>query len=151
MCYQRVFALKTKSLLAAQSQKYTIVFPISITKMQAKGAFSKVPLPKRQVVIRPQSLPKMMTIVSEFSDSSDSLAKVSSSRRANLLSSVGLVVGASICLPRAADAAYGDSARVFGEKTKTSDFTQFVEDEFSVDIPAKWNPDGSKINGSKLR
>jgi hypothetical protein len=93
----------------------------------------------------------MMTIVSEFSDSSDSLAKVSSSRRANLLSSVGLVVGASICLPRAADAAYGDSARVFGEKTKTSDFTQFVEDEFSVDIPAKWNPDGSKINGSKLR
>ena len=100
---------------------------------------------------RPQSRKPAMTTLCAEGSRSDAAQKVRSSRRAALLSSVGVALGASVALPRAADAAYGDGARVFGAKTKTSDFTQFVEDDFSVDIPSKWNPDGSTIKGSKLR
>lgn len=79
-----------------------------------------------------------------------SMDRESPSRR-NFLLSTGLAQLGLSTVPMAAEAAYGDSARVFGSKTKTSDFTQYIGDAFAVEIPAKWNPDQSIISGSKLR
>lgn len=63
---------------------------------------------------------------------------------------LGALLGASATV-RPADAAYGDSARVFAGKTKSGDFTSFVGDKYKVEIPSKWNPDGSVVDGSDLR
>lgn len=71
------------------------------------------------------------------------------SRRAALGAALGVALAAAA--PRPADAAYGEAARVFGAKTKLSEFTTFVGDGYFLEIPSKWNPDKSIIVGSDLR
>ncbi len=52
-----------------------------------------------------------------------------------IAASVPALVSASPAL-----AAYGDSANVFGKVTNTSGFVPYAGENFSVLLPAKWNP-----------
>lgn len=59
------------------------------------------------------------------------------SRRLALTALVGAAAIGSRVSP--ADAAYGESANVFG-KQKTTEFTPYNGDGFTLQVPAKWNP-----------
>eukprot|EP01024_Parvocaulis_polyphysoides_P043647 TRINITY_DN4001_c0_g2_i2.p1 TRINITY_DN4001_c0_g2~~TRINITY_DN4001_c0_g2_i2.p1 ORF type:complete len:272 (-),score=44.03 TRINITY_DN4001_c0_g2_i2:151-900(-) len=64
------------------------------------------------------------------------------------------MVGAAILLTRtnSSEAAYGDSANVFGKITNISGFVPYTGDGFAVQLPAKWNPSKEKdFKGVKLR
>eukprot|EP00873_Tetraselmis_striata_P041737 jgi/Tetstr1/462001/TSEL_007072.t1 len=80
----------------------------------------------------------------------DVVAVVTSSRRSLLLGAGAAAVAVLSAAPEA-QASYGEAARVFGSKTKNSEFTSFVGDGYALDIPAKWNPDNSISRGSQLR
>lgn len=68
---------------------------------------------------------------------SNTAVNESISRRLALTLFVGAAAVGSKVNP--ADAAYGESANVFG-KQKTTDFTAYVGEGFKLQIPAKWNP-----------
>lgn len=59
--------------------------------------------------------------------------------RRSLLSLMS-IAGASLLGASPAQAAYGDSANVFGRVTNKSGFTAYAGENFSVLLPAKWNP-----------
>eukprot|EP01024_Parvocaulis_polyphysoides_P012453 TRINITY_DN144_c0_g1_i1.p2 TRINITY_DN144_c0_g1~~TRINITY_DN144_c0_g1_i1.p2 ORF type:complete len:251 (-),score=67.33 TRINITY_DN144_c0_g1_i1:187-939(-) len=64
------------------------------------------------------------------------------------------MVGAAILLTRtnASEAAYGDSANVFGKITNKSGFVPYTGEGFAVLLPAKWNPSKEKdFKGVQLR
>lgn len=75
---------------------------------------------------------------------------VAVSRRASL----ALVAGASLLALRAgpAEAAYGESANIFGKTGNTTGFIPFKGDGFSLSIPSKWNPSKeAEFPGTVLR
>eukprot|EP01023_Acetabularia_acetabulum_P062661 TRINITY_DN774_c0_g1_i12.p1 TRINITY_DN774_c0_g1~~TRINITY_DN774_c0_g1_i12.p1 ORF type:complete len:293 (-),score=66.70 TRINITY_DN774_c0_g1_i12:224-979(-) len=64
------------------------------------------------------------------------------------------MVGAAILLTRtnASEAAYGDSANVFGKITNTSGFLPYTGEGFAILLPAKWNPSKERdFEGVQLR
>jgi photosystem II oxygen-evolving enhancer protein 2 len=64
------------------------------------------------------------------------------SRRAALALVAGVIAaGAKV---GSANAAYGESANVFGAPKKQTGFTLFTGNGFSVDVPSKWNPSKEK-------
>jgi photosystem II oxygen-evolving enhancer protein 2 len=72
------------------------------------------------------------------------------SRRAALALVAGIVAAGSRIAP--ANAAYGESANVFGAPKKQTGFNTYVGDGFTVDIPSKWNPSKEKeFPGTVLR
>ncbi|KAF3321627.1 oxygen-evolving enhancer protein 2 [Carex littledalei] len=75
---------------------------------------------------------------------------VAVSRRLALTALVGVAaVGMKV---KPADAAYGESANVFG-KPKTTEFMPYTGDGFKILIPAKWNPskEAAEFPGQVLR
>ncbi|KAK4716550.1 hypothetical protein R3W88_014888 [Solanum pinnatisectum] len=60
------------------------------------------------------------------------------SRRLALTVLIGVASIASKVSP--ADAAYGESANVFGKPKKNTDFLSYNGDGFKLQIPSKWNP-----------
>lgn len=63
---------------------------------------------------------------------------VAVSRRLALTALVGVAaVGMKV---KPADAAYGESANVFGKPKTNTDFLPYTGDGFKLNIPAKWNP-----------
>jgi len=74
---------------------------------------------------------------------------VNVSRRLALTVLIGSAAIGSKVAP--ADAAYGESANIFG-KPKSTDFVPYNGDGFSLSIPAKWNPSREKeFPGQVLR
>ncbi|XP_073143854.1 oxygen-evolving enhancer protein 2, chloroplastic-like [Henckelia pumila] len=60
------------------------------------------------------------------------------SRRLALTVLIGAAAVGSKVSP--ADAAYGESANIFGKPKTNTDFTPYTGDGFKLTIPAKWNP-----------
>ncbi|XP_024367229.1 oxygen-evolving enhancer protein 2, chloroplastic [Physcomitrium patens] len=72
------------------------------------------------------------------------------SRRAALALVAGVVAASARIAP--ANAAYGESANVFGAPKQSTGFSPFTGDGFSLDIPSKWNPSKEKeFPGTVLR
>lgn len=72
------------------------------------------------------------------------------SRRMALALVAGVVAAGARIAP--ANAAYGESANVFGTPKKQSGFTPYSGDGFSLEIPSKWNPSKEKeFPGTVLR
>lgn len=72
------------------------------------------------------------------------------SRRVALALVAGAVAAGVKTAP--ANAAYGESANVFGTLKQQSGYTPFAGDGFSVEIPSKWNPSKEKeFPGTVLR
>ncbi|CAL9013260.1 unnamed protein product [Prunus brigantina] len=63
---------------------------------------------------------------------------VNVSRRLALTALIGAAALGSKVSP--ADAAYGESANVFGKPKTNTDFLPYVGEGFKLSIPAKWNP-----------
>lgn len=75
--------------------------------------------------------------------------RAESDRRAALVS---LAAIPAILTAKPAEAAYGDSANVFGKATNTSGFVPYTGDGFAVLLPSKYNPSKEKdFNGVVLR
>ncbi|KAK1393398.1 Oxygen-evolving enhancer protein 2, chloroplastic [Heracleum sosnowskyi] len=83
-----------------------------------------------QVICRAQ---KQVSVVQE----DDTAASATLSRRLALTVLIGAAAVGSKVSP--ADAAYGESANVFG-KPKTTEFMPYTGKDFTLLIPAKWNP-----------
>ncbi|KAL8031237.1 hypothetical protein ABFX02_13G011400 [Erythranthe guttata] len=60
------------------------------------------------------------------------------SRRLALVILIGAAAVGSKVSP--ADAAYGESANIFGKPKTNTDFKPYIGDGFKVSIPSKWNP-----------
>ncbi|XAR52819.1 hypothetical protein NMG60_11021104 [Bertholletia excelsa] len=68
----------------------------------------------------------------------DSATAAAVSRRLALTLLVGAAAAGSKVSP--ADAAYGESANIFGKPKQNTDFLPYAGDGFKVEIPSKWNP-----------
>ncbi|PIN20383.1 hypothetical protein CDL12_06931 [Handroanthus impetiginosus] len=72
------------------------------------------------------------------------------SRRLALTVLIGATAVGSKVSP--ADAAYGESANIFGKPKTNTDFKPYNGDGFKVSIPSKWNPSGEvEFPGQVLR
>ncbi|EPS69373.1 hypothetical protein M569_05393, partial [Genlisea aurea] len=72
------------------------------------------------------------------------------SRRLALTVLIGAAGLASKVSP--ADAAYGESANIFGKPKTNTDFRPYTGDGFKISIPSKWNPSGEiEFPGQVLR
>merc|ERR1712048_1059489 len=61
-------------------------------------------------------------------------------KRRDLLAAGAFALAGASVKDRAAFAAYGDGADIFGEVTNPSGFGAYAGDGFSLLLPAKWNP-----------
>jgi len=114
---------------------------LASTKSGISGASVTVAAPR-------VALATAKSFVVRASKSEDSDAAVS--RRTALALAAGILVAGSRIAP--ANAAYGESANVFGTLKKQSGFKSYTGDGFSVEIPAKWNPSKEKeFPGTVLR
>ncbi|KAL7102497.1 hypothetical protein ACP275_08G123700 [Erythranthe tilingii] len=82
----------------------------------------------------------------EAIESSDAVV----SRRLALTLLVGAAAVATKVSP--ADAAYGESANIFGKPKTNTDFKPYSGEGFKIEVPAKWNPSSEKeFPGQVLR
>merc|ERR1719382_457995 len=61
-------------------------------------------------------------------------------KRRDLLAAGAFALAGASVKDRAALAAYGDGANIFGEVTNPSGFVAYAGDGFSLLLPSKWNP-----------
>lgn len=69
------------------------------------------------------------------------IPRAEADRRAALM---GLAAVPAVLAAKPAEAAYGDSANVFGKMTNTSGFIPYTGDGFAVLLPSKYNPSKEK-------
>lgn len=84
------------------------------------------------------ALPRKSLAVRASSESNEAAV----TRRMTLALAAGVVAAGVKIAP--ANAAYGESANVFGAPKVQSGFTTVTGDGFKVDIPSKWNPSKDK-------
>jgi hypothetical protein len=73
-------------------------------------------------------------------------------KRRDLLAASAFAMAGASMKDRAAHAAYGDGANIFGQITNPSGFGAYAGDGFSLLIPSKWNPSKERdFPGTVLR
>jgi photosystem II oxygen-evolving enhancer protein 2 len=98
-------------------------------------------------VAAPRGAPVQRSLAVRASKAEDSEGV---SRRAALALLAGVVAAGAKIAP--ANAAYGESANVFGAPKQQTGFTPYTGDGFSLEIPSKWNPSKEKeFPGTVLR
>merc|ERR1712060_808362 len=70
-------------------------------------------------------------------------------KRRDLLAAGAFALAGASVKDRAALAAYGDGANIFGEVTNPSGFVAYAGDGFSLLIPSKWGPSKERSEGDR--
>jgi hypothetical protein len=94
--------------------------------------------PMQPVGLRPLVQPRSASTVPDEHD--EPLANPVQQGRRELMTGLGFAAAGAILKDRAAQAAYGEGANVFGSVTNDKGFAAFAGDGFSLLLPAKWYP-----------